>query len=766
PWTVAYQLSCWMRRPLVAASVLFLLLAVGGLVYGNARLNQANDQLAQSNIDLTTTMGQLMEGRGDSFMGTGKSALPWYAEALKALPEDTFLRRKVAKPVLSLSDIESEFEIGFFQGRELCLAGEGSFRRGGETFALEGKLGMVSSDGSFGLAEKQGEDPSLVAYDLEGIPKPLFQLPMPLRHVAHLSPEGGFLAAPNSKLELVVYDRQGRPVATLGPRSISLGFLSDSSLAYSPDGSSVMIWRPDETRKLASLEMTPESVTPVTDDQVAVITNTETRLLSLSDGREISRCPHALSVHPISKNLLLLVSADKLEIRFIPGLQLVATLPQDASPSHVVLSPDKRRIAVLNDRGVRLYQADPTQALTPEFPTFGDASIHKGYRIVGLQFAPDGRSLVTYSGETRVWEVAEAPAVYQFEQTELLGWQEGKLVAGALAGTLQAVEDGQVISDGGMIVSEFADGKVWETPDGQLHRILASRSSVSRYPGVVVEAENLLARRTEESIDVVRLPSGETVMSYAVKPVDAPEPEAADLSSEYPDGLGLHPDGSILAYSDKTEIKVIDVPSGRTIQTFPQTGVTALEFDRSGKLLLCQAFTHTGAEKDGISVIKAADGSLVHLFEEGTKAHFAPSDDLLIVKGRDDRSTVYSTRDWSPQHSFPGQGWFLPGTELLVRYVESEIQLMEASSGRLLAEPYQIRAGRIPFQYVSMAYDPVSSRLAVADNRDRVAVLQVPKPMDQPPTEVERTVRKWTGLKLDVRSGTQQRLTAEEWHAL
>ena len=766
PWTVTYQISCWMRRPLVAVSVLFLLLAVGGLAYGNARLNQANDELSQANTELTTTMGQLMEGRGDSLMGNEKTALLWYAEALQALPEDTFLRRKVAKPVLSLSDIKADFELGFFQGSELCLAKEGAFQRGSETFTLDGRLGLVSSDGRFGLAEKQGDALSLIAFDLAGTPKPLFHLPMALRHIKHLSPEGRFLTAPNNDLELLVYDRQGRQVANLGRRSTSLGFLDDVTLAYSPDGSSVMLWRPDEIRKLATLDMTPENVALVGSGQVAVVTNTETRLLSLSDGRELSRCSHALSVEQISENLLLLASVDRLEVRFIPGLHLVATLPQDAFPSQVVLSPDKSRFAVLNDRGVRLYQADPPQALTPELPTFGDAPVHKGYRIEGLRFAPDGRRFVTYSGETRVWDVAQTPALYQFEQTELVGWLDGKLVAGALAGPLQTLEDGRVLPHEGRILNEFADGEVWETSDGRLQRIISSRLSVSKYPGVLAAANDLLARRTNESVEVVRLPSGEKVLSFPAKPLEGPESETADLMTDSPDGLALAPAGNLLAYSDKAGIKLIEIPSGRTLRTFPEEGVTALDFDRTGKLLVCRVFSHTGAEKDQISVINVADGSLVHQFEECTKAHFAPSDDLLIVKGTDDISTVYSSLDWSPRFSFPGQGWFLPDTGLLIRYQESEIQVMEAGTGRMLDESYRLKTGQISYQYVSMAFDPVGYRLAVADNRKRVSVLQIPKPVENPPKEVERMVQKWTGLRLDVRSGKQLRLTSAEWGEL
>ena len=751
PWSAGYQISCWLRRPLVAASVLFAFLAVGGLALGNARLNQANMQLSQANTQLTSTVGQLMESRGDSLLGSDKASILWYAEALKALPEDSFLRRKLVRPALSLIAIKPEAPVAFFQGDKVCFGLQDGMQRGTSTFPLEGSLQLVSSDGRFGLAIKGGNRHDLIAYDLSGTPSRLFEIQATVQHV---SPDGGRMTFLNEDLELVLVDRSGTELAKLGRRGRSLGFLDSSTLAYSPDGASVKLWRPDGTRTLAKLDVAPESITRVGPDQVVLITNTESRLLRLSDGVEVSRGPHALGVYRLTEDSLLLTSSDRLEVRHIPTFFPLVSFPQERTPSQVALAPDGSRFAVLNDLGVRLYQADPLQALSPQLPAFGET----GSAFDRLQFSADGRHLVSCSKETRIWEVSGRPALFRFKNVEIAGWLNGELVVGAPSDPLQVVRDGRVTAFEGAVSRVSVDGQIWELSDGELHPLLVTRDFSIRSPGTVVQSKRLLARLEDGRIEVMRYPKGETVFSKEVEP--------GEPSEEYADGLALGPEGDLLAYSDKSDIAIIDMKSGETLRTIAHQGVMALQFDRSGRLLACQTLTGAGAAKDEIVILDSRDEHVVHRFENGRKIAFHPDKDLVLVRDPDDRSEVFSTTSWRPEYSFVGEGWFLPGTGLLVRHTETEIQLLEADSGRVLAAPYLVRPGAINSNLRAITFDPKSSQLAVSDFQKRVVILSIPEPQNSTPEEVERLVQGWTGLALDPRTGTQRPMTAQEWQAL
>ena len=572
--------------------------------------------------------------------------------------------------------------------------------------------------------------------------------------VQHVSSDGGRMTFLDEDLELVLVDRLGTELAKLGRRGRSLGFLDTSTLAYSPDGVSVKLWQPDGTRTLAKLDAAPESITRVGPDEAVIVTNTESRLLRLSDGVEISRGPHALSVYRLTEESLLLTSSDRLEVRHIPTLFPLVSFPQERTPSQVAFAPDGSRFAVLNDLGVRLYQTDPPQALSPQLPAFGDT----GSALDSLQFSPDSRRLVSCSKETRVWDVTGWPALFRFKNVSIAGWLDGELVVGGLSEPLQVVRDGRVIAFDGAVTRVSVDGQVWELSNGELHPCLVTRDFSIRSPGTVVGPKELLARLEDGRIEVVRYPKGETVFSKEV--------EQGEPSEEYADGLALHPGGDLLAYSDKSDIAIIDLKSGKAIRTFARQGVMALEFDRIGRLLAGQTLTGAGAAKDEIVILDSGDGNVVHRFEKGRKIAFHPDKDLVMVRDPDDRSEVFSTTSWTPEYSFLGEGWFLPGTGLLVRHTQTEIQLLEADTGRVLGAPYLVRPGAISSNLRAMAFDPKSSQLAVSDFQNRVAVLSVPEPQQRKPEEVERLVQSWTGLTLDPRTGSQRPLTAQEWQTL
>jgi serine/threonine protein kinase len=103
PWTIRYRGWRFIKRPLVATSLLFIVLAFWGLSYANAQLRKVNIQVTEALNKVTENQVESLIERGLTGEGTDPflSLLLW-VRALQSDPENDFLRSRIKAPKVRL----------------------------------------------------------------------------------------------------------------------------------------------------------------------------------------------------------------------------------------------------------------------------------------------------------------------------------------------------------------------------------------------------------------------------------------------------------------------------------------------------------------------------------------------------------------------------------------------------------------------------------------------------------------------------------------
>jgi WD40 repeat protein len=526
-----------------------------------------------------------------------------------------------------------------------------------------------------------------------------------------ISPDGKILAVIEGNSGVALIDAVTGSELRVLPRSgINTGAVSDSFLAFTPDGATLAVILGNVVKlfdvssgeeKGTILASSPRNIAISPDgkslyasgwsDEIQVW-NIATATLVRTFG-ETSRGADRMILSPDGS---LLVSTDPFNEPMIlwdtaTGRQLRTFSGHTDSITCLAFSPDGRLLAsAANDVTIKLWDVATGQSL----------QTLTGHTLApsGLAISPDGATLVSASqdGTTRIWSLSEGGADLPATATISAGpGPDLRPTSIPLSGRAITAENAAQVKRLSILDVSGAKITVW-SPDGKWLVVGGQKIHVLN-AGTYAEVRSLnyqisgLAISPDSKILAAVGYSGVTLFDLAggaeLRTLERTEANSGATSSGY---LAFSPDSAILAVIVGDVVKLFDVASGQEKATIVAKSPFNIALSPDGKSL------YSGGWTDEIQVWDIATGTLIRTFGDksrGTNRMILSPDGSLLVSAKtfNEPMTLWETATGRQLRSFSGHTdgvtslAFSPDGKLLASSARDvTIKLWDIATGNLL----------------------------------------------------------------------------------